>query len=169
MAVLNNIEIDAHCAGIVSYANNYNACTFALFSLLYDTGARVGDMLNNNTILFDPNTSVLSYFQQKTGVLRSINMSNPTFYPVAKIPAMLKLAETYSYTTATRDFSRCTGGAVFVIGGKNVGTHIFRHNLAKRMHDNGLTISQVAVLLGVSNINTANIYVNSIIQKTSLL
>lgn len=49
----------------------------------------------------------------------------------------------------------------FVIGGKNSGTHVFRHNYIKRLHDGGMDYEAIRVHMGLQSVATVEGYVTS--------
>ncbi len=54
------------------------------------------------------------------------------------------------------------------IGNKSVNAHIFRHNYIKRLRTNNYTREEIALNMGYTNISTAEKYLNSKIETTTI-
>jgi site-specific recombinase XerD len=160
MKKLSDSEINQVCQTILETSEEFDIFLHALFDTLYKTGLRAGEVLNFSLWSVDSPDS-LTVQTQKNSIPR-------TFAPDELSPVFADVLLTqntrlinYNYKYLQRIFRRFAPYPQLFIGNKQVSTHLFRHNKAKRLILEGCTDTQIQTYLGEKDLKNALVYVNS--------
>lgn len=170
-----NILTDAAINGLCTWAAAwaaYNRPAEGLYiCLMYDTGARISDALNVRAWQIEPDGGPIMYYQVKTNVLRRFTPISLSFQS-KQLLASRHLIEIPPPAGRIRyAMASALSSAMPSTGGKDSALHLFRHNYARRLRAAGYSTAHIAYNMGLSKLDTANIYTESdiYIQNTDIL
>jgi site-specific recombinase XerD len=160
MAILTEQQINNVCHLIVQTAERHDIFLHALFETLYMTGLRAGEITDFSRWSVDSPDRLTVQTQKK---------SNPrSFAPEDLSPVFADVLITqntrlinFNYKYLQRTFNRFALYPQLFIGNKQVSTHLFRHNKAKRLILEGYTDTQIQTYLGEKDLKNALSYINS--------
>jgi site-specific recombinase XerD len=165
MKMYTNTELDTICTDFIThlYTNYGESDIYWFFKLLYCTGARYSDVVNffdwqttNTAFLYigikNKRPAVVPFGLADFDILNFYNNYNSILN--LKIGYSVLLGYWYAWAP-----TMTVGGA------KQLGLHTFRHNLAKKLYDNGLVIDDICNIVGDGKVTCFNKYVNSVIYS----
>lgn len=126
----------------------------------YITGCRANDVIEferwsnvgNNTIRLNP---------QKGNNFRDFDKSILDGSLVSCIENNVNLFEGLFYRKYQYYMASILGRFCFSLGSKNISTHLFRHNYAKKLKSSGYSDSDIKTMMGERNQVSANQYIYS--------
>lgn len=136
------------------YQDNYD-----LAVLLLDTGARVSEITTLKWNSIDLKAGTIALYRKKVGNESVLHMTN-------RVKAILTRRSTskrcdYVFSDSADGFKKSISGIVKAIKRANledVTVHTFRHTCASRLIQNGMSLYEVASILGHSNISMTQRY-----------
>lgn len=144
-----------------------NIRDLAIFTLLLNTGIRVGEMceLKICDLDLESDTPRLTIWLAKGEKTRNVNLNNACV-DVLKTHLNLRRSQDTEYlfdsqkskNLTTRGVGHLFTSYCLKAGIKPVSPHIFRHTRAKSLIDAGFSIDRVAKVLGHASIETTKIY-----------
>jgi len=146
--VLTNLQIDQTCLSILERTEKFDLYSYMVFETLYNTGLRISELLEYSRIqLVDANTALVR--TQKFSNPRIIHISsiNLTYFENYVNNNLQNFIRSYSYYSSKIIAFNNEYGNLFVEG-KQITTHIFRHNFVKKLADSGLTVSEISTIIG---------------------
>lgn len=158
--LLTNSQIDDVCRHVLHEISKFSELHFSLFNTMYLTGVRFNDLKNFSYFLVDgqyfftcemsknSNKIIFSYHELDPSFANSVIKSN-------------SLAFLSSYRNSLRYFDIVVPGSRLYAGKKNISTHIFRHNKAKKMFDTGSSVVEIQTALGHSSSDNSLRYIHS--------
>ncbi len=160
MKILSVSEIDTLCRKVVETAEQFDIFLHALFNTLYLTGLRAGEVIDfsrwsvdtagNFTVLTEKNSNPRTFASDELDPLFADIITTQNTHLI-----------TFNYKYLQRTFNKFATYSQLFIGNKQVSTHLFRHNKAKRMILEGYTDTQIQSYLGEKDIKNALSYINS--------
>ena len=164
---MNDIELSLECERILnSFAflglGHYND----VFVLLHDFGFRVNELYRYQFWTIDNNGFVNFPTSKGSGsrVVHYTLLPDDVYNTVVSGELSFYLA---GYQAVLRAFYRAAG-VKFRNGGKNITTHIFRHNYIKKLSREGVSIDDIMTKTGIKSKSVVNGYINSRIFVSSV-
>ena len=135
----------------------------ALFHSLYTFGFRIQELSKCETWVMTKGKEIVCYPSKKSKKrLISAKKAHPLL--VESVEKKRNFLYLSSYSTYRRLFEARISKNGFVLGGKKLSTHIFRHLVAKRLDNQGITPKEIQNYLGLKNLNVALGYIHSQIK-----
>ena len=136
----------------------------ALFLLLYDFGFRFSELLKLHEWELN---------QDGTVICHTLKGSNDRIHNLIDFPYLIQKSiidgenynVTMSYRNYERIFQKSTTGKLLVDGAKSIGTHLFRHNLIKKMSSDGNSIAAIKLFTGIKSDAIVQGYISSKIYQ----
>lgn len=162
MPQLTNIQIDEACKDVLARSAHYQYTQYIAFQAQYQTGCREGEVIE----LWRWSVNGLGRFELITekgnGHREFIAEDLPLEFrqwiahsSVARAPTSTqRMRSAFNQMSAYRPIS---------VGDKGISTHLFRYNYIRRLHDNGATIPEIKVIMGLVNTKVVNGYINNIV------
>jgi len=162
MSIISNSELDAKLVSVLGSSVLYSHEIKIVAEMQYLTGCRANDLLEFNrwSMLL---SGQLQLQPQKGNDIRLFDYSEVNddwYYSVASNSSLLN---SLNYRKYNYYVDRALSKWNFHVMSKNISTHVFRHNYAKKLHDNGMSDLDVKVKLGERRLTSAQGYINSII------
>lgn len=133
----------------------------------YTTGCRANDILQlNRWSVVDINTVRLA--PQKGNNPRDFSVSILEPALIDAIFGNINIFQGLFYRKYSYYIDLALHRYNFTLGSKGIGSHLFRHNYARKLKDSGLTDSQVKDAIGERSQSSANAYIYSQIYFTGL-
>lgn len=158
--LLTNLQIDEICVFAMNGKTLYNRQLKIIAEIQYITGARANDVIEFNR-WSEYNSTQLLLQPQKGNNARIFNKSdinNDFVYGVVNNENILEFETFRKYDYYLKLTLNRFGLSV---GNKGINTHIFRHNYAKKLKDDGSTDVEIKDLLGEVRQSSANSYIYS--------
>lgn len=158
--ILNPNKLDQTCMSIIENLHRRKRLAAHLCELLYSTGARCGDILYNPDFIINPNTGILNYIQTKNQIPRAFIVTPRQGKTLTYLAECIEIARSQSYETHTREIKNASPYIRIHTQNKDILTHIFRHNYARKIYSQSSNLNTVKAMIGVSSTAQADIYVN---------
>ncbi|NOZ36007.1 MAG: site-specific integrase [Chlorobi bacterium] len=160
MQILSDKEINKICKQVVNTSELNDIFLHSLFDTLYKTGLRVGEVTD---------WSQWTIVSKKYLQVQTLKGSNPRTFKNKKLNQiyvdLIRYNTTYlaqfNYKNLSRAFNRFAPYSQLLIGNKQVSTHLFRHNKAKKLKAKGYTDIEIQTYLGEKDLKNALVYINS--------
>lgn len=162
MTILSIEQINDECARIVNRTQHYNPFLHACFQVLFNTGARCGEVCDLSLwqITFD---GKVEWQTIKRGGVRSVSASLiPALFQhyILFKPESRFIASKRNLRSAFDIFSSFQ--AVYTLD-KQISTHLFRHNRIKQLYADGWSLDDIRTYFAVGANEVPEYYVNSTI------
>lgn len=167
MSVVSNVALDAILNAAKDHPKLYTPQLKMVARMQYLTGARANDVLQFSrwTLLYDLTVQLQP---QKGNNLRLFlpEEIDPEFYGclVDNINPFAGL----HYRKYEYYLSQILNNNWFYIGSKKAGSHLFRHNYARKLKDSGMSDAMVMAKLGEVSTTMANFYIYRTIYSGGL-
>ena len=139
-------------------ANISNVRDYLIIRTLWRTGVRVSELLNIKPIDIEYKNKVVNIVKAKGGKQRRVPLDSDTLNMLSDYVLTQKLREDRPMFGITRRHV----GRILKKYGRGVGTdihpHTLRHSYAIHLVRSGMDLRRVQLLLGHSNLNTTQIY-----------
>jgi len=146
--VLTNPQIDQICRSIVERTENYDLYSYMVFETLYNTGLRINELIDYSRIqLVDANTALVRTQKYSNPRIIQISSINRTYFENYVNNNLQNFIRSYSYYSSKIVAYNNEYTNLFVEG-KQITTHIFRHNFVKKLSDSGLSVSEISGIIG---------------------
>ena len=160
MQILSDKEIDKTCKQVLHTAELNDIFLYSLFDSLYKTGLRVGEIID---------FSRWAVIDKKYLQVQTLKGSNPRSFKSSDLNQiyvdLIRHDTTYlanfNYKNLSRAFNRFAPYSQLLIGNKQVSTHLFRHNKAKKLKRKGYSDIEIQTYLGEKDLKNALVYINS--------
>lgn len=160
MKILTPNQINKICRHVVETSEHYDIFLHSLFETLFLTGLRAGEVLDFSrwTVTPEGNLTVQTQKNSSPRIFKPEELSS-VFADVILTNNIQLIRFNYKYIQ--RLFNRFSTYPQIFVGNKQVSTHLFRHNKAKRMLVEGYTDIQIQSYLGEKDLKNALNYINS--------
>ena len=160
MKKLTDNQINNICRRIVETSEKYDIFLHSVFETLFLTGLRAGEVVDFSRWSADSYGNLIVQTQKN---------SNPRTFEITDIsPVFADVILTgntqlinFNYKYLQRSFRRFADYPQLFVGNKQVSTHLFRHNKAKRLFVAGYTETEIQNYLGEKDLKNALAYINS--------
>jgi len=163
MVTVSDAVLDSMLLEFVEECKKKSLQAYNTFGILYYGGFRISEIislgtldLNNGTFVMQPrkgnNVRTLSYTDFPLDFRDIIKHSTSVFLFNSVSNAQHFFSNHWKYKTI---FHKT----------KNVSSHLFRHNYAKKLKSQGLTDGQIQLKLGEKQLSSAQNYIYSILKK----
>ncbi len=162
--ILTPAQLAADCLKIEEKAYEYQPAVAPLITVLHLTGCRQGEVLDRARWSLQLDDSWILYPQKG---------NSPRVIPAQSVPLAFKawvLGSGYpfklsSLTNLRRITDLLSLYPLARCGDKEISTHRFRHNYAKKLSIGGASIAEIKADLGLSSTAVTSGYVNSVITS----
>lgn len=160
MDIISNSELDSKLASILGSSILYTHEIKIVAEMQYLCGCRANDLLEFNrwSVLL---SGQLQLIPQKGNNVRLFDLSEVNddwYYSVATNSSLLN---SLNYRKYNYYVERALKKWDFHVMSKNISTHVFRHNYAKKLHDSGMSDVDVQTKLGERRLSSAQGYIYS--------
>ena len=107
------------------------------------------------------NNSLYKLRTAKKGEFRLISINDIPELFLLRLQANIDYATPYSYSTILRIFKKYYLVSNMKVGGKGIGTHIFRHIKAKDLYAKGYSVEDIQLYFGHIKVESTLTYINS--------
>jgi site-specific recombinase XerD len=156
------VSLDQYCFLIVCKAKSRKLYFADFLLLLYNTGIRVSEVNPNLWTL--KSQSIYELQPRKGNNPREISKDDlpPSF--INYLIDNLDIAYRIPYSSFIRAILFLQPAIIRTAGNKNIISHIFRHNYAKKLKTSGYSDIMIQTILGEKNLSSALNYIYSDIQ-----
>ncbi|MFN8258129.1 MAG: site-specific integrase [Bacteroidales bacterium] len=145
---LSNLQIDKICQAILDHTEKYDLYSFMVFETLYNTGLRINELIDYSRIsLVDANTALVKTQKYSNPRIIHISSINQTYFENYITNNLHKFIRSYSYYSSKIIAFNNEFGNLYV-DGKQITTHLFRHNFVKKLSDSGLSVPEISSIIG---------------------
>lgn len=163
--LLTNTELDELLTQFVySLPLAPNTPNYAMFITLYDHGFRVSELRHLQDWVINASDQVEAP-TLKGGNVRTIPIGELHALVLQSIYDSTNYVYFSSYDYYKNYFKREISVKDLTVGEKSVSTHAFRHNRIKQLSNEGMTVEQIRVHMGISQTSTVTGYLNSQVYK----
>lgn len=160
MRQISDTELDVYLLGIISNSDSYNRPAFTSFSTLYDTGIR-------GTELFIPRWEYDSVNDRF--ILTTRKSQNKRTFTRSELPLLFQRAVQFnqakfilnSYTAIEYNFKVARNGLKIFTAQKQLLSHSFRHNKAKKIYLVTQNYESVRQYFNLNSLEVATEYVTT--------
>lgn len=163
MRILSSEELDTKIIDALSVAKVHFPIQFMYFELMYKTGLRVNEITDYKNVLVTENNTII-FPSSKNSHAREIEAHRvpPQYLKYLQCKTEINYYTYPSYLSVA--WSSCLQHEIFRSGKKKITTHMFRHNLVKKMfHVEQMPIDLIQKELGHKERKTTEKYVGSLI------
>lgn len=132
-----------------------------VFAFQYSIGCRGEELCRNDTLDINFGTGKIGYTQPKTGTTRSLFLPSFTPFVIEDFIGVKECYDTFVPSTLRRYWLRFMQGQRLYVGEKNCNLHIFRHNYARQLREEGLSNNDIMANMGLTSLSTVAIYTSS--------
>jgi len=164
MQILTEQEINQECLNIVGRARAFDNVIFTISEMLYKTGLIFSEVMEFDRWEFNTDGTL---------TVKTAKFSNPRIFEVSELGENFVIAlvneEQFfrgtSPTTVRYYIKRFLNYSNLKVKNKNVSTHLFRHNKAKSLKQEGKSDVQIQAYLGEKEITSAMTYIYSTVYR----
>jgi hypothetical protein len=158
-------EIKEICKAAILTDRQVESSLIHLMKLLYITGARPTELIQNSTLSYNSSTNVLSFLQPKVQQVRFFQHNDFSIVGPNEMVLFIASCQRFSYSKFLATFYQYNLGQGSSLMRKKIGLHIFRHNKIKQLYfEDRLTVNQIRTEMAISSSSTVLSYINSIIN-----
>lgn len=163
MVTVNDNVLDSMLLEFVNDCKKKSLQAYNTFGILYYSGFRISEIINLDVLDLNNGTFVMQPL--KNNNIRTLSYSEfpLDFRDIIKHSTNVFLFN--SVSSAQHFFSNHWKYKTIFHKTKNVASHLFRHNYAKKLKNQGLTDGQIQLKLGEKQLSSAQNYIYSILQK----
>lgn len=162
--ILTPFDIDSILLQIMEDSEKHDIYSFMLFQSLYNTGLRVNELIEYSRLqLIDTNTLLVTTQKFSNPRTLNVNLFNTTYLQAFQSNTLHNFIRSYSYYNS-QFITRLKYYKNLRISGKQVTTHLFRHNYIKKMYLNGFDCNQISAIIGERVLKNTQGYIDSVIE-----
>lgn len=166
MGIITPSQLDTALLTVLAISQAENLHINQALTMLYFYGLRINEVTTLGEITTKITTNEYEIFTKKNNKSRKI-------YPLPEHQTTLDEAIAagnnfmpYSIEAIRRYISQRLPIKNATIGNKKSNTHLYRHNKAKQLYQNGISLNQIATYLGITP-SIANQYITSVVRGTN--
>jgi site-specific recombinase XerD len=160
MTILNNSEINDICIGVMDNLYYQFPTMWEAYRVMYKTGCRVSELIDKSKWSISV-SGIVTLIPNKRNSPRTFNSGIFSQYFIN----LLTSSEMGFFGRNTRYFNyyfvENIGTKKLYCKNKHIACHLFRHNYAKILHDNGWSDEDIKINFGDRSVIASNQYVYS--------
>ena len=143
---------------VLAAAGTSNVRDYLIMRVLWRTGTRVSELLNITPAAIEFNNQVVNITKAKGGKQRRVLLDDETLVLLSKYISQHNIREHRPIFGIKRRQVHAIIKKYGKMAGLDIHPHTFRHSFAIHLVRSGLDLRRVQQLLGHSNLNTTQVY-----------